>query len=263
MAVGLWVLVPGCWTLAQAFKQPRDVHSLRWLPWIEYEPSLESWRETLSDPLLQRTLRNSALVSTAATALALLLGCPAAYALARFRLWPLANEDTLLLFLSQRFLPPVVVAVPLALIAQRVGLYDRLSALIIVHTAFVLPLVVLIARNAFLDVPAELEHAAYLDGCTPVSAFVRITLPLAAPGVAAAGLVAFGFSWNEFVAALMLTQYRAQTLPLFVASSEDTWGLDMGRVAVRCLVAVVPPLVAGVTVQRFFIRGLTLGAIKG
>ncbi len=263
LAVGVWIIVPGCWTVAQAFKQPRDVHSLRWIPWLEYQPTLASWRETLADPQLRRTLRNSVIVSVGATTLALLLGCPAAYALARFRLRPLGAEDTLLVFLSQRFLPPVVVAVPLALMAQRVGLYDRLVALIVVHTAFVLPLVVLITRSAFLDVPPELEQAARLDGCTMVGAFVRVALPLAAPGVAAAGLIAFGFSWNEFVAALMLTQYRAQTLPLFVASSEDTWGLDMGRVAVRCLIAVLPPLAAGVAVQRFFIRGLTLGAVKG
>ena len=261
--VTLWVGVPGCWTLAQALKEPRDVHSLRWIPWLEYRPTLATWRENLADPQLRRTLTNSLIVSLTSTALALALGCPAAYALARRRLRHVSNEDALLFFLAQRFLPPVVIAVPLAVLAQRLGLYDRLPALIAVHTAMVLPLVVLIARGAFADVPVELEQAAQLDGCSPFSALWRVALPLAAPGIAAAGLVAFGFSWNEFTATLMLTQYRAQTLPLFVASSEDTWGLDMARVAVRCLLAVLPPLAAGLAVQRFVVRGLAFGAIKG
>ncbi len=261
--VFIWIILPGVWTICQSLKEPRDVHTLRWIPWLEYEPTFAAWRENLGDPQLLRTLGNSVLVASATTVLVLVVGTPAAYGLARFRLPPFTSRDTLLFFLSQRFLPPVVVAVPLAVAVQSVGLYDNVVGLIVAHTAFFLPLGVLIARGAFLDIPRDLEEAALVDGCTRVQMFVRVVLPLALPGIAATALVTFGFSWNEFVAALLLTQYRAQTLPLFVAGSEDTWGLDMARVAVRGLIAVAPPLIVGLLVQRFVVRGLVMGAVKG
>jgi multiple sugar transport system permease protein len=263
LTVFVWIVVPALWTVVQSLKAPRDIHTLQWIPWLEFEPTLETWNENWTDERLQRALFNSLLAALGSTVLAMVLGLPAAYALARARLRRVRKEDLLLFFLAQRFLPPVVVVVPLAILAQRVGLYDRLWALIFVHTAFQLPLVILIARGAVLDVPVEIEEAALVDGCSRWGVVWRVVLPVAAPGWAAAALVSFSFSWNEFVAALMLTQYRAQTLPLVVASSEDTWGLDMARVAVRGLMAVIPPLLVGLLVQRFVVRGLTLGAVKG
>ena len=195
--------------------------------------------------------------------LALLLGTPAAYAVARFRFARWKNRDITIWFLSQRVLPPVATVVPFYLVMRALGLLDTHAALILVNATFVLPFVVVILRQTFLDLPLELEEAALVDGASHWGAFWRIALPLAAPTLAATGLIVFAFTWNEFLFAVALSSRNALTVPVHIAGAVDTRGVQFWFMGVRAMTAIVPPVLIALLAQRYIVRGLTLGAVKG
>jgi len=142
-------------------------------------------------------------------------------------------------------------------------LLDNPIALIIANATFTMPFAVLIMRDAFKELPIELEESALVDGCSHFSAFWRIALPLAAPAIAAAAIISFAFSWNEFLFALILTYERARPMSVIIAGVEHTQGIQFEFVATRLLVAILPPALLALTVQRWIVRGLTFGAVKG
>ena len=259
----LWVALPLVWVLDSSIKPRRDQYRAAVIPWHDFEPTPAHWKEHLGHPQLARALGTSAVVASVSTLLCLILGAPAAYGLARFRFRRWKNENQLLFFLSQRILPPVVTVVPFYLMSRQLGLFDTLWILIAAHTTFNLPLVVLILRNGFADIPRELEEAAAVDGCSPLRIFLTIALPLSAPALSAATVIAFSFSWNEFLFALILTGRDVLTVPRFIQqAAENSWGLQLDAVAVLGLVAVLPPALLGLAAQRFIVRGLALGALK-
>jgi multiple sugar transport system permease protein len=133
----------------------------------------------------------------------------------------------------------------------------------LVHITFNLPFVILIMRSIFAEMPIELEEAAKVDGATRWQLFSRIALPLAGPGLVAAVLITFAFSWNEFLFALILSGPQSQTLPLLVGAGEGVRSLDLPSVSVRALVAILPPVILAMVAQRWIVRGLTFGAVKG
>ena len=179
----------------------------------------------------------------------------------RFRRW--TNRDITMWFLSQRFLPPVATVIPIFLMARETGLLDTPLALALVNATFTLPFAVLILRDVFRELPRELEEAALVDGASHLAVFRLIALPLAAPAIVAAGIICFAFSWNEFLFALNLTVKNAVPMTVIIAGSEHTKGVIFAEIATRILVAVVPPAIMAVLVQRYIVRGLTLGAVKG
>ena len=195
--------------------------------------------------------------------IALALGLPAAYALARFRFSRVKNKDLTIWFLSQRVLPPVATAVPFFIVFSSIGLLDTRLALILVNATFILPFVVVIVRQAFQDLPIELEEAALVDGASHFGAFLRVAIPLALPAIVASALIMFAFAWNEYLFAVILTINEAATMPVHIAGGVDTRGVQFWFVAVRALIALVPPVVIALIAQRYIVRGLTLGAVKG
>lgn len=258
-------LFPIYWAFSQSLRNPLDTFTVAGfgIPWVNFTPTLANWIDQVGTPETLRSLGNSTIVAIGAAALALALGTPAAYAVARFRFERWKNRDITIWFLSQRVLPPVATVVPFYLVMRALGLLDTHLALILVNATFVLPFVVVILRQTFLDLPLELEEAALVDGASHWGAFWRIALPLAAPTLAATGLIVFAFTWNEFLFAVALSSRNAITVPVHIAGAVDTRGVQFWFMGVRAMTAIVPPVLIALLAQRYIVRGLTLGAVKG
>jgi multiple sugar transport system permease protein len=265
IAITLVFLFPLYWAVSTALRNPADTFTVAGLgiPWIDFQPTLDNFRTELSTPEGLKALRTSIVVSVSAVILALLLGLPAAYALARFRFLRWKNSDITIWFLSQRVLPPVATLLPFYIIFRSFNLLDTPLALILVNATFILPFVVVILRQSFLDLPVELEEAALVDGATYFGAFTKVALPLVAPAAAATGLIIFGFVWNEFLFASSLGITETKTMPAHMAGAVDTRGVQFWFMATRALIAMVPPVLLALFAQRYIVRGLTLGAVKG
>ncbi|MGF6226562.1 multiple sugar transport system permease protein [Inquilinus ginsengisoli] len=273
MADSLWSLVaiavtvvfffPLYWAISTALRNPADTFTVAGLgiPWLDFQPTLNNFAVELSTPEGWRALQTSLIVSLSAVALALALGLPAAYALARFRFW--SNSDITIWFLSQRVLPPVATLLPFYIVFRSLDMLDSKTALILCNATFILPFVVVILRQTFLDLPVELEEAALVDGASHWQAFLRIALPLAAPAVAATAMIIFAFAWNEFLFSSSLGITETKMMPAHMAGAVDTRGVQFWFMATRALIAMIPPVLLALLAQRYIVRGLTLGAVKG
>ena len=263
--VGIWLILPFFWAIITSLKRPADVFKLSVIPFLQFEPTLANWRNEL---VLRRTeifsgLSTSFIVAVSAALVALAIGTLAGYALARFKYQRWKNKDIALWILSQRFLPPAATVIPFFLMFKQFGLLDSRLALILVNTTFTIPFAVLISRDAFRDLPIELEEAAQVDGCSPFQSFTRIALPLVAPALVSAGIIMFAFTWNEFLFAFILTYSKATPITVIISGTSDTTGVQFWYVSTRMLMAILPPALLTLTVQRYIVRGLTFGAVKG
>ena len=261
-----WAAFPFYWAIITSLKPPAVILSKPSLiPFLQFTPTLSNWASEFTNrlPEISRALRNSLIISIGATLVATSLGTLAGYGLARFRFRRWKNKDMSLWFLSQRFLPPVVTVIPFFLVMQSIGLVDSLLSLILANATFVLPFAVLIMRDFFKDLPIEMEESAYVDGATHMQAFWHIALPLAKPAIAASAVIAFAFSWNEFLFGLVLSYKNATPITVLIAGVEHTQGIQFWFVATRLLIAILPPALLALTAQRFIVRGLTFGAVKG
>lgn len=265
VTVALLFAFPIYWAFSQSLRNPLDTYTVAGLglPWINFTPTLNNWIDQLSTPETGQALYNSTVIAVSAALLALALGTPAAYAIARFRFERWKNRDITVWFLSQRVLPPVATVIPFYLTMRYLGLLDTKFALVLINATFVLPYVVVILRQTFLDLPVELEEAALIDGAGHWGAFWRIALPLAAPSMAAAGLIIFAFTWNEFLFAVSIGSSTAITVPVHIAGAIDTRGVQFWFMGVRAMTAIIPPVIIALIAQRYIVRGLTLGAVRG
>ena len=234
------------------------------IPFLQFEPNMLNWQQEFGSGGAEtmKALRNSTLISLGATMVATTLGTLAGYGLARFR-YGIGNRNLVSWFLSQRFLPPVATLIPFVLMFRDLKLLDTLPGMVIVNATFTLPFAVLIMRDYFADLPAELREAALVDGATEFTTFRRIALPLARPALVASTLICFAFAWNEFLFASILANRHWKPYPMLVAGSDTVRGIDFGFVTTRMLIAVTVPVILSLMVQRFIVRGLTFGAVKG
>ena len=262
LALGV-ALGPLYWLLTIALKREVDQFASPPL-WFGFSPTLEHFREAFVVKPFGPYLWNSVIVAGTSTLLALLLGVPAAYSLARFR-WPDGSAAKLgYWILSNRFLPPIVTIVPLFLMMRAAGLLDSPIALIIVYTGFNLPFVVWMMKSFFEEIPSELEEAAQVDGDSRLGAMIRVTLPLVRPGLAATAIFCLIVAWNEFLFALVLTQTEvSMTLPIGIASQVTQYEIRWGVMSAAGAVAMLPILVVSIFLQKYLVRGLSLGAVKG
>ncbi len=261
-----WVVFPFYWAIITSLKPPGVIMTKPSLvPFLQYQPTLYNWELEFTQRWREigRGMGNSLIISLGATALAITLGTLAGYGLARFRFYRWTNKDMTLWFLSQRFLPPMVTVIPFFLLIKFLGLLDTQLALILVNATFTMPFAVLIMRDVFKELPEEMEESAWVDGASRFQSFWHIALPLAAPAVAAAAVICFAFSWNEFIFALIMTLKNAQPITVVIAGVEHTQGIQFWFVATRLLFAIIPPTILALTAQRYIVRGLTFGAVKG
>ncbi|MGQ0761988.1 MAG: carbohydrate ABC transporter permease [Acidobacteriota bacterium] len=259
----LLTLAPVYWMTTISFKREVDQFALP-PKWFVFTPTLEHYADAFINRSFGQYLFNSLFIAVASTVCALVIGTLAAYALARFRLpWNL-DRKLALWILSTRMFPAIVTAVPLFLIMRAVWLVNTRLSLIIVYTGLNLPFVVWMMRGFFAEVPRDLEEAAMVDGDSRMGAFWRVVLPLVAPGLAATAVFCLIVSWNEFLFALVLTQTDdAMTLPVGIAGRVTQYGIKWGAMSAAAVVAMVPILVFALSVQRYLVRGLSLGAVKG
>jgi multiple sugar transport system permease protein len=233
-------------------------------PWFDFTPTLEHYYEAFVTRSFGQYLVTSAVVAVLSTLCALVLGTFAAYALARFRLPYNLDRRLSLWILSTRMFPAIVTAVPLFLMMRDLRLLNTKAALIIVYTAFNLPFVVWMMRGFFDEVPRDLEEAALVDGDSRMGALFRVVLPLVAPGLAATAVFCLIVSWNEFLFALVLTQTdAAMTLPVGIAGRVTQYEIKWGVMSAAASVAIVPILVFALALQKYLVRGLSMGAVKG
>jgi sorbitol/mannitol transport system permease protein len=246
----LWMWLEGFKTEPQAASSP---------PTIFFVPTLEEFQQVLSGDFPPFFI-NSAIASIGSTLLVLILGLPAAYALA---IRPVKRtQDVLFFFISTRFLPFAASLVPLYLLARDLKLLDNIFALVLIYTTINLPLGVWLLRSFLLEIPNDLFEAARVDGAGFRHEILRIVVPLIAPGIAATSLICLIFSWNEFFYAVNFTSSVAATAPIFLVGFISGRGLFYAKLAAAATLASLPVLLAGWIAQKQLIRGLTMGAVK-
>jgi multiple sugar transport system permease protein len=250
-----WLALTSVKTQADQFAVPPVWWTARW--------TLEYYRGIFSSSMALLAW-NSVVVVAGSTAVSLVAGTLAAYALSRFRLpWRL-NHHLSYWILSTRMFPPIVSIVPLFLILRAMDLVDTRAALVAAYSVFNLPFVVWMMKGFFDELPKELEEAAMVDGDTPFGAFRRVILPLVRPALAATAIFCMIVAWNEFLFALILTQTDgAMTLPVGIANQVTQYEIRWGAMSAAGVLAMTPMFVFALAVQRHLVRGLSFGAVKG
>ncbi|MCB1499774.1 MAG: carbohydrate ABC transporter permease [Bauldia sp.] len=254
-----FVLAPLYWVAITSIKPSDDYLAVPpvWFPdaptMVHYEAALFAYRGL-------QGLINSIIISISATILSVSVGTLMAYSLARFNT---GGQHLSFWVLSQRFLPPIAIILPLFLNYRLVGLQDTHVGMIVAYTVFTLPVSVWMMFAYFRQMPRSLEEAALVDGCTRWGALWSVAMPLAAPGIVAAAVFTFIACWTEFFFALVLTSRNAFTLPTVFRAFLSFQGAQYGEASALAIVSLVPSIILGVLVQKHLVRGLTLGAVRG
>jgi len=208
-------------------------------------------------------LTNSVIVTSLSVAIALALGTLAAYVLARFRLWAGMHRYVGFSLLTVRLMPPIAIIIPIFIVVEQLGLLNTQVSLIVVYAAFNVTIVVWMMESFFREIPVDLEEAAMVDGDTRFTAFRRIVLPLAAPGLVATGIFTAISTYNEFLFALVLTSTpAAETMPIGAATLIGRINIDIGAMSAAGVVGALPIVLFSLFVQKHLVRGLTMGAVK-
>lgn len=254
------VIGPFAWILLTSLKQQIAIHTGAW----SFAPSWSNYTEVLfgrrSD--FAANVANSLIVAAVSTLLVLIVGTLAAYSLYRFRWAHWVVTAFLGWTLVFHMIPVLTLVGPWYVAFRELGWYDTLGALVLTHVTLNLPITVWLMMAFFREIPPELNEAAQVDGCPPLRAFWSIALPLAAPGLIAAGILAFIFSWNEFSIALNLTSRDTATVPVAIARFAQQYEVQHGQMAAAAVIATVPALLLMAVGQRFIVRGLTMGSVK-
>lgn len=254
---------PLYWSILNSIKPPLETLTSSWIPFVQFRPTLKNWMFELRGWETRHAMFNSAVVSISATLIVLFIGTLAAYALATFKFGKIKNQDIVIWFLSQRVMPPVIFVVPFFIMMQTLRLLDTLYALILVNVTFTLPFAVIIMREIFREIPVELTEAALVDGASQWQVFYKVILPLASAGLVAVGIICLAFTWNEFLFALTLSYKDAIVMPVLILGAEHTRGVQFWYVAIRTLLTMSIPIIIALFAQRYLVKGLTLGAVKG
>ncbi len=255
----IWVLVPVLTVAINSFKTPDEIFTST--PQLSFTPTLENYAKVFGELNFAQYLFNSVVVAFGSTALSLIFGVPFAYALARL---PVPGREWWArIILFSRMVPAVALVVPIFVLFDQLHLTGSYLAIILAHTTFNLPIVIWMMRSFFEELPPELEEAALVDGAGRFGAFWRIAIPLASPGMAATAVLCVIFSWNEFLFALVLSGQNTETVPVGVSSFIGSVSIDWGGSSAAAIIAIIPIFILGFAAQRFLVRGLTFGGVKG
>lgn len=264
----IFIVAPFSWLIISSISPKAELLSVP-PHWIPHTPTLKSYkaiffggaRTTRTARYFKNSLINSIIVAGSVTILCLAIGSMASYAFTRLKFR--GRQSLLLLILTTQMIPAVAIIIPLYIVMMNLHLLDTHLGLFITYSSFILPLMIWIMMGYFQAIPTDIEDAAKIDGCSRMGTLIRVVLPLAAPGLAASGIFAFIIAWNEFFLALILTSINAKTLPVLVSEFSTKFGADYVMMSTGGVLASIPPIVLALTFQKFIIKGLTGGAVKG
>jgi multiple sugar transport system permease protein len=249
-------LFPYIWMVLTGFRRPVDTLEMRFL----FTPTLDGFNSVFREIGFQNYLLNSLLVSIPATLLVVAIASPAAYALTQLHM---RGRVFLAAILVARMVPGIAILIPVYLAASSAGLLDTRLVLVCFFTAFNLPFAIWLLRGFFRELPAEIREAAIIDGCTELQVFRRIMLPLLSGGMVTTAVFVFIAAWNEFLFALALTQSHAATAPLSIIGFRNEYGVQWGAIGAAALMISTPVVGFAVAMQKYLVRGLTMGSVKG
>jgi multiple sugar transport system permease protein len=265
-AWAVFTALPIYWMVITAFKDNSAIfNGARWLPWVDYQPTLEAWHEVLGGSAsVIAPLEHSLIIATVATAISVFFGSLAGYGLARFpiNLGFFRNNDVAFFIISQRIMPPVVIVLAFFILYKYLHLLDSLLGMIIIYTGFSIPLATWFMQSYFRQIPVDLEEAAYIDGDNRLTAFLRISLPLTLPGLIATTLLTFSFVWNEFLFAVVLTSNKATTLPIIIAAQQGEQGTSWWNICAISMISTAPMVLFAIVLQKRLVTGLLGGGLK-
>jgi multiple sugar transport system permease protein len=254
------MLTPIIWLGITSIRPLIEISTVR-LNLIPKNPSFRNYHAVFDRYHMGALLKTTTLVSLAVVATNLVLGAPAAYAMARYNY--VGGKLLFVLVIFFRMIPPIAAIVPLFMLFERFHLLGTFTGLIVAHTAFKLPLTIWLLRNFFVDVPRELDDAARVDGASTLRVLVQIALPLIQPGLAATAVLAFLWTWNDLLVTLVLsTSKETEMLPLGLTKFVLEYGVDWGSMTAAGMIMFIPTLLFVFIAQRYLIRGLTAGAVK-
>jgi len=260
VAIGI-ALLPMLWMLSTSVKTNREITQDGTL--LPHSFTFANYASLFNGRAFGSYLTNSVVITTASVGIALALGTMAAYALARFRLWGGLERYLGFGLLVTRVIPPIVIIIPVFLVFERLDLLNSRLGLIVVYSAFNVSVVVWMMESFFREIPVDLEEAAMVDGDTRFTAFRRIVLPLAAPGLVATAIFAIILTYNEFLFALVLTSTpAAETMPVGAATLIGRINVDWGAMSAAGVIGALPIVLFAILVQKHLVRGLTVGAVK-
>jgi multiple sugar transport system permease protein len=268
VALLILFLFPIYWMITTSFKPPPDILT-RPPKWV-FEPTLTNYEYAFEERNFGLFIKNSLIVSLISTILVITTGCLASYSFARYN----PGEGHLMFFiLTTRMMPAIAVIIPYFVIFKAIGetaigeaLFlglDKQGTLVVCYTVFNLPFAFWLLHSFFQDIPVELEDSARLDGYSRLQVFRRVVLPLAAPGIAVTAIFCLIFSWNEFLFAFLLSRDVASTITVGVATFWTQRGILWGPLSAAATVCVLPMLIFALLLQRYIVRGLTFGAVRG
>ena len=251
---------PIFWFVLLAFRHPSEAYTIP--PQLFFKPTWQSFTVTFVDPGNNaRQLLNSLIVSTGATLLSLPFSLSAAYALSRFQLR--GKEFIMNWYVSLLIAPPIVFVIPFFILMSRIGWAGTYQSMIVTLQTIAIPFSVWLLKSFLDEVPIELEEVALVDGANRFSAFFRIVIPLALPGIIVTSMFAFVFSWNNVLFPLVLSKQSTTTLPVGTISFFASTGVYWSQIAATAVVAMLPPMIIFLVLGRYVVRGLTFGAVKG
>jgi multiple sugar transport system permease protein len=250
------MLFPFLWMFISSFKTQVDIIS--WPPKFIFKATLRNYQKVFWEQNFLRYLKNSSIVGFTAVFFSLLIGLPAAYSIARFK-----QKRLLMLILVARLMPGISFLMPWYIVFSRLHLMDTYIALVLSHMLITLPVVVWIMSAYFETIPVEMEASAMVDGATRQRAFLSIILPLSMPGAVTATTLSFIFSWNNFMFSQVLSMQKTRTLPLAVYNFLSYAAVDTGGVMAVAVAIVTPAIILTMIFQKYVVKGLTMGAVKG
>jgi multiple sugar transport system permease protein len=264
-------LFPLFWILVTSLKAPMDV-TANPPKFFNFVPTLDNYAVVLglseytglgevSRVNFLNYFKNSLIIVPAAVLLSFILGLPVAYSLARYRFG--LRENLYFFFLSLYFMPAVLILIPLYLVYLKLGIYDTHLGLILILQLINLPLVVLIMRSFFEDISPEIEQSAQVDGSSRLRAFFKITFPLARPALVSTAFLCVIFSWNSFLFGVILATTRTQPVTVGILAFKSYEAILWGQMAAASIITALPVLLLAILIQRYIVRGLSLGAVKG
>jgi multiple sugar transport system permease protein len=251
-------LFPVLWLVLSSFKMPSEMLEIS----LPTQPTLVNYTNVLGTFPVGRYLRNSLFVALSSTFVSVLLGSLAAYGFTRYRFF--GRRTLLVSTLLMRMLPAIAIGIPLFILFSRLRMTNTFFGLIIAHVAVQLPLIIWIMQGFLEDIPVELAEAGMVDGCNRLTVLYRIILPLATPGLAVAAIFAFLISWNDFgLALILISTPDLLTMPVGMSNMNLMYGVRWDSLSTAAVMYIVPTVIMALLLQRYIVRGLTMGAVKG